>query len=93
MEEMTLHNRLVLDSTRLCNLLDQNLLVQSNAIVQKMEAMFEDILKTELKIEESKYFKPFKTVHIIRSLILSGRTGDAKAAAALLKNEILEARS
>lgn len=91
MENMTLHNRLVIDSIRLCNLLSQNLLVQSHAIVQRLEGMLDDELKTSPKVEEHKYFKAYKHINAIRSLILSGRTGDALAGAELLKTEIQKA--
>lgn len=83
-------NRLRVDAIRLCNLLDQNLLVQANAVVQRLESVLEEELKKSdpKQLEQNPLFSPFTLIHSTRSFILSGKTVDARQKAEAFKIEI-----
>jgi len=72
---------IVIEASKLRTFLNQNQLVQANAIVQKLEVIFENHVTTSQKPEEHEYWKALVACQAARSHILSGNKDAALGAA------------
>jgi hypothetical protein len=88
---------LIIECERLQNFLENNQLVQANAIVQKLEAMLNaQLLKLASKpeaIESHPYWLPFRSSMRIKRDILSGKTKEAETETSGLARMLRSANS
>ena len=80
------------DAERLKSFLGQNQLVQANAIAQRLEGIFQDMLKEGEMSESNRFWPMFKAALRIRSHILGGRREDAEREAVTIQTLINQTR-
>jgi len=83
---------LYIDAERLRSFLSQNQLVQANAIAQRLEGIFQDMLKEGEMTESNRFWPMFKAALRVRSHILAGRREDAEREAVLIQTMINQTR-
>ena len=83
---------LYIDAERLKSFLSQNQLVQANAIAQRLEGIFQDMLKEGEMTESNRFWPMFKAALRVRSHILAGRREDAEREAVLIQTMINQTR-
>lgn len=75
-----LRNDILVEATRLHHFIQNNQLVQANALAQKTEVMMHKIMLLEnpAKVEDHPYWIAYRNLLQVKSMILSGRTTDAR---------------
>jgi len=86
--EVTLYT----DAERLKSFLRQNQLVQANAIAQRLEGVFQDMLKEGEMSESNRFWPMFKAALRVRSHILAGRREEGEKEAVLIQTLINQTR-